>query len=164
MRFVFTIIFLFSSFAFSQEIVKVKETNLDVAIGIDQIVRLEYKLHKVKYPRSDIVSVNLDKAKQTLTFVGLKAGRVSVTVFDAAGNPKDKFIVNVTSDGKSDTVRKLRELMGDIEGLKIGIKGGNVVVEGEIVVPDKIGKVMTVVSKFPEVMLLIEYSKFYHGK
>ncbi len=159
MKFILFFILLLQ-LAYAQEKLKIKETQVDLAVGIDDPRKFDYKFStKIKMPREDILKLQVNPTKQIITFIGVKPGRVSVTVFDTLGNPRDKFIVNVTADGKSDTVRKLRELMGEIEGIKIGIKGGNVVVEGEIVVPDKIGKIMTVVSKFPDVLLLIEYSK-----
>jgi pilus assembly protein CpaC len=152
--------FFISFNLFAQERVKVRETNLNVAIGIDETIKLDYKYRtKVKLAREDLVQLILAPSKQEITFRGVKAGRVSVTIYDAAGEQRDKFIVNVTSDGNSNTVRELRELLGDIEGLKISIKGGKVIVDGEIVVPNQIGRVTTVMSKYPDVLLLIEYSK-----
>jgi pilus assembly protein CpaC len=152
--------FFISFNLFAQERVKVRETNLNVAIGIDETIKLDYKYRtKVKLAREDLVQLILAPSKQEITFRGVKAGRVSVTIYDAAGDQRDKFIVNVTSDGNSNTVRELRELLGDIEGLKISIKGGKVIVDGEIVVPNQIGRVTTVMSKYPDVLLLIEYSK-----
>lgn len=153
-------IFIMSLSLFAQERVKVRETNLNVAIGIDETIKLDYKYRtKVKLAREDLVQLILAPSKQEITFRGVKAGRVSVTIYDAAGEQRDKFIVNVTSDGNSNTVRELRELLGDIEGLKISIKGGKVIVDGEIVVPNDIGRVTTVMSKYPDVLLLIEYSR-----
>lgn len=89
----------------------------------------------------------------------MKTGKTSVTIRDAAGDIRDVFLVNVTADGNSNIVRELRELIGDIEGIQINIRGGKVIVEGEIVVPNKIGKITTVLQKYPEVLVLVEYSK-----
>ncbi len=159
MKLFFLIFSLFYHLSFAQEVVKIKETNLDVAIGIDEIVKFDYKFStKVKMPREDVLKLSINPSAQTVTVIGVKAGRVSVTVFDDVGNPRDKFIVNVTSDGNSNIVRELRELIGDIEGIKIGIKGGKVVVEGELVVPTHIGRINTVMSKYSDVLVLIEYS------
>lgn len=152
-------LFLIVQVTFAQEVVKVKETNLNVAIGIDEIVKFDYKFSsKVKMPREDVLKLSISPSAQTITFIGVKAGRVSVTVFDDVGNPRDKFIVNVTSDGNSNIVRELRELIGDVEGITIGIKGGKVVVEGELVVPTNIGRVNTVLSNYKNVLALIDYS------
>lgn len=65
----------------------------------------------------------------------------------------------MTADGNSSTVKELRELIGDVEGIEIKIKGGKVVVEGELVVPNQIGKISTILARYPDVLVLIEYSK-----
>lgn len=151
---------LLPSFAFSQQLIKVKETNLDVAIGIDEIIKLNYKFNpKVKIGKEDILNLSITPSKQEITFKGIKPGKTSVTLRDAAGDIKEKFIVTVTSDGKSNTVRELRELIGDIEGLKIGIKGDKVIVDGKIVVPDDLVRINSIMQKYPDAILLIEYAK-----
>ncbi len=153
-----TLFISFNSFGQTTE-PKVTEKQLNVAIGIDEIVKLDYKFHtKVSVGKEDLLQLILAPSKQEITFRGIKAGKTSVTIRDAVGDIRDKYIVSITSDGNSNTVRELRELIGDIEGINIGIKGGKVIVDGEIVVPSEIGRVMTVLSKYPDVVLLIEYS------
>ena len=56
-------------------------------------------------------------------------------------------------------MRELRDLLGEVEGIEIGIKGGKVVLEGAIVVPDDIGRIVTVLAAYPDVLPLIEMSK-----
>lgn len=154
---------LFLAFLISlaaQAQVKPKETALNIAIGIDEIQKLDYKFNtKVGVGNESLLQLILAPNKREITFRGVKAGKTSVTVRDGVGDIRDKFIVTVTSDGVSNIVRELRELIGEIEGISIGIKGGKVVVEGEIVVPDQIGKVTTVLQRYPDVLVLVEYSK-----
>ena len=140
---------------------KVKETAINIAIGIDESIKFEYKITKklITIGKEDILSLGLIPSKRELTFKGLKPGKTSVTIRDTTGDIRDKYIVTVTSDGNSNTVRELRELIGDIEGIDIGIRGGKVIVDGEIVVPDQIGKINTILAKYPDVLLLIEHSK-----
>ena len=156
------LIILLSSFylypVFAQE--GPKERDLNVAIGIDEVVNLDYRFNpKLDVAQKNIVQIIVSPKRQELTFRGIKAGKTSVTVRDAVtGDRKDVFLVNVTSDGMSKTVQNLRELIGDIEGLTIGIKGGKVYVEGELIVPDDIGKVSAVLEGFNDVLRLIEIS------
>ncbi len=133
---------------------------MNVAIGIDENKKLDYKYNsKVQIGNPSLIQLILAPSKQEITFRGIKAGKTSVTVRDSFGEIRDKFIVTVTSDGNSNTVREIRELIGNIEGLNISIKGGRVVVDGEIVVPDQIGKIMAVLNKYPDVLILVEYSR-----
>ena len=158
MRAILAILFLtFSFFCFSQE--EGKKQEIEVAIGIDVLKRLDYKYSpKIQIGNQSIIKLILTPAKQEIVFRGVKQGKTSVTVRDTTGEVKDVFIVTVTSDGSSNTVRELRELIGEVEGIEVGIKGGKVVVEGEIVVPGVIGKINTVLAGYPDVLKLIELS------
>lgn len=145
------------NFSFAQD--NVRERDLSVAVGIDEIVKLQYKYNtKIQIGNQKILSLLLAPSRREITFRGKNAGKTSVTVRDAAGDIRDKFIVTVSADGTSNTVRELRELMGEVEGIDISIKGGKVVVEGMIVVPGDIGIVNTVLSQYRDVLALIELS------
>lgn len=157
MKLILLPILFLSLLCFSQE--GVKETPLEVAIGIDELVKLDYKFNtKVLIGDDSKLKLILSPSKQEITFRGIKPGKTSVTIRDGAGEIRDKYIVNVTSDGKSNVVRELRELLGDIEGLEIGIKGDKVVLEGQIVVPGDIGRIATVISTYEGILPLIEMS------
>lgn len=160
MKKILVFIFMFNlGFALAQSESEPKKTDLEVAIGIDVMKRLEYKYStKLQIGNKDVIKLILTPAKQEIVFRGVKQGKTSITVRDTAGEVRDIFIVTVTSDGSSNTVRELRELIGNVEGLEIGIKGGKVVVEGEIVVPGVIGKINTVLANYPDVIKLIELS------
>src|SRR5690606_28691571 len=137
----------------------VPERNLDVAIGIDEIIKFDYSFNtKVQIGNESLLNLVLSPSKQEITFKGVKAGKTSVTIRDQAGDIRDRFIVTITSDGNSNIVSQLRDLIGDVEGLEIGIKGGRVFVGGEIVVPSDIGRVSTVLAGYPDVLLLLELS------
>jgi len=138
----------------------VEEESLNLAIGIDESRKFDYKFNpKIQVGDQSKLKLIVSPAKQEIVFRGVKTGKTSVTIRDTSGEIKDIFLVNVTADGNSSIVRELRELIGDIEGVEINIRGGKVIVEGEIVVPNKIGKITAVLQKYPEVIVLIEYSK-----
>ncbi|MAZ48721.1 MAG: hypothetical protein CME65_09160 [Halobacteriovoraceae bacterium] len=154
----FLILFLMTS-AFAQEN-EIKKTPLDIAIGIDEVKRFDYKFNqKIQVGNEGLLKLIVVPARQEITFRGLQPGRTSVTIRDTFGDIKDVFLVNVTSDGNSNIVREIRELLGDIEGIEISIKGGKVVVGGEIVVPEQYGRITTVLSRYPDVLVLIDYSR-----
>ena len=159
MKYLFLFLLL-STNVFSQEDVKAREENLNLAIGIDEIKKFDYKYNtQIQIGNESVLKLILAPSKQEITFRGMKAGKTSVTIRDAAGDTRDKFFVDVQADGNSNIVRELRELIGNIEGIEINIKGGKVVVEGELVVPNEIGKISSVLSKYPDVLVLVEYSK-----
>jgi len=162
----FLIHFLFFNFLWAQDLVvdpnataQVVEENIEVQIGIDRIqsVNFEFPQGGVSLG-SDILSVKVDRARKELTLKGIKQGETSLTIRDSSGEIKKTYIVRVTATGKSKIVSEIRELIGDVEGLEIGIKGDKVYVGGEIVVPSDIGRVSIVLDTYPEVLRLVELS------
>ena len=135
------------------------EKELEVAMGIDVIEKVDFDYNpKMVIGADQLLKLILVPAKREIIFRGLKPGRTTVTIRDNLGDVRLRYTVVVTATGKSNTVAELRELIGDVEGLDIGIKGGKVFVGGEIVVPDDIGRVSKVLASYPEVLSIIELS------
>jgi pilus assembly protein CpaC len=137
----------------------VPNKELEVAMGIDVIEKIDFDYNtKITIGNESLLKLVLIPTKREIIFKGLKPGRTSVTIRDNVGDVRLQYTVVITASGKSNIVSELRELIGDVEGLDIGIRGGKVFVGGEIVVPDDIGKVSQVLASYPEVLALIELS------
>jgi pilus assembly protein CpaC len=133
--------------------------DIEVAMGIDVIEKLDFDFSpKVTIGNEQLLRIISVPSKKELVFKGLKPGRTNVTVRDTVGDVRLQYTVVITATGKSNIVSELRELIGDVEGLEIGIRGGKVFVGGEIVVPDDIGRVSQVLASYPDVLTLIELS------
>ena len=133
--------------------------DLEVAMGIDVIEKLDFDFStKIIIGNESLLKIIAVPSKRELIFKGLKPGRTSATIRDTVGDVRLVYTVVITATGKSNTVSELRELIGDVEGLEIGIKGGKVFVGGEIVVPDDIGRVSQVLANYNDVLTLIELS------
>lgn len=137
----------------------VTEKELEVAMGIDAIEKIDFDYNtKVTIGNESLLKLILVPQKREIIFKGLKPGRTTVLLRDNLGDVKLRYTVVITATGKSNVVSELRELIGDVEGLEIGIRGGKVFVGGEIVVPDDIGRVSKVLASYPEVLTIIELS------
>lgn len=138
---------------------EVIEKEIEVAVGIDEIQKIEFDYNtKVSIGNESLLQLILAPQKREITFKGIKPGRTSVTIRDNVGDVRLRYIVVITATGKSNTVAELRELIGDVEGLEIGIRGGKVYVGGEIVVPSDITRVNTVLEGYPDVLRIVELS------
>jgi pilus assembly protein CpaC len=158
---------IFSSMAFSQEQVErgsadgsdIKEKEVDVVLGIDKQYELDFVPHqRIEIGRSDVLDYVLIPNKKKIIFKGLKPGVVSVLIWNTVGDLGARLKVQVTSTSQSQVVSELKEFLGEIEGLEIGIKGKHVYVGGEIVVPGDIGKVNTILERYADVIQLYELS------
>ena len=137
----------------------VVEKDLEVALGIATIEKVDFDYNtKISIANDQLLKLKLYPQKREIEFNGLKPGKTTVIIRDNAGDVRLRYTVLVTATGKSNEVSELRELIGDVEGLEIGIKGGKVFVGGEIVVPEDIGRVSKVLASYPGVLTLIELS------
>jgi pilus assembly protein CpaC len=150
----------FSIFCLAQSQEKVVETReLPLVIGIDKVVELDFPFSSNMYlGDSSIVRVEPDIRRKTISFIGVKPGSTSLTIRDNLGEEKVRYILTITANDQSRMVSELRELLGGIEGLEIGIKGGKVYVGGQIVVPNDIGLIATVLESYPDVLRLVDLS------
>ena len=138
---------------------KPKKVEVEVVVGIDQVKKLDFMpSSKIQVGNESILSYVLIPEKREIVFRGLKPGTTSVMVRNERGDAKVEFKVNITATDQSRVVKELRELIGDVEGLEIGIKGNHVYIGGQLIVPGDIGKIVVVLEKYPNVMRLIELS------
>jgi pilus assembly protein CpaC len=140
---------------FSQE--PPKTQDIEVELGIDKNIKLDFTPDtKPQVGDETILTFQLIPQRREITLKGLKAGTTSLIIRDTAGEPKAEYRVKITASDQSKIVQKLKELIGDVEGLEIGVKADEVYVGGQIIVPGDIGRVVVVLEKFPNVMRLIE--------
>jgi pilus assembly protein CpaC len=152
----FLLSFLLLNFSLAQDS---PEKEIEVELGIDKIEKLDFAYStKVQIGNDSVLQLVLAPQKREMTFRGIKEGKTSVTIRNTVGDVKLRYIVNVKASANSKTVSELRDFLDEVEGIDIVIKGGKVVVEGYIVVPEDIGLVSTVLSKYPDVIRLIELS------
>lgn len=150
--------YFFCSNLFSQ-VTKPVEEEVEVVLGIDKIKKLNFIAdRKVQIGNDSILFAQLVPQKREIVFRGIKQGKTSVTVRNSFGDVKAVYVVRITANSQSKVVQELKEFLGDIEGLEIGVKGENVYVGGQIVVPKDIGKIVVILDKYQDVIRLVELS------
>ncbi len=150
--------FIISLSVFSQG---VQEKPVEVILGIDKIEKLNFAPNpQVQIGDESLLRITMIPQKREITFTGLKPGKTSVTLRNNVGDVKAKYLITITANDQSRLVKELKDFIGDVEGLEIGIKGETIYVGGEIIVPQEIGRVVKVLNqeKFGEVLFLVELS------
>ena len=133
--------------------------EIDVVVGLEKIIKLDFVPNTVvKLANESLATYQIVPSKKEVSLVGVKAGDTTLTLRDAAGDIRAKYAIKVTASDQSKVVVQLKELLTDVEGLEIGIKGDSVYVGGQIVVPSDIGKVVVILEKYPDVLRLVELS------
>lgn len=148
------------SLSFAQDIAEDQSKQVNVVLGIDFVQKLDFDPStKVQVGNETILNYQIIPQKKEITFKGLKPGDTSVIIRNTVGDIKARFLVRVTASSQSKTIQELKDFLGDVEGLEIGVKGESTVfVGGKIVVPSDIGRVVIILEKYPEVVSLVELS------
>lgn len=150
--------FCFSIFLLAQEEAE-KVIEVELPMNIEKIIKLDFVPNTiVKVAQEAFVNYQISQQKKEIMLVGVKVGETTVTLRDAAGDVKARYLVKVTSSDQTKVVGQLKDLLKDVEGLEIGIKGDKVYVGGLIIVPSDIGKVAVVLEGYPDVLRLVELS------
>lgn len=133
--------------------------EVEIVVGLEKIIKLDFVPNTiVKIANENLVTYQIVPQKREVLLTGIKAGDTTLTLRDTAGDIKARYLLKVTTSNQSQVVVQLKELLGDVEGLEIGIKGDAVYVGGQIVVPGDIGRVVVILDKYPEVLRLVELS------
>lgn len=161
--YLFTIFLLLSSFTqgHARDLPEGQEVRTEVILGVDKVKRLDFNPHtRVEIGNPQILNYRIAPQRREITLQGLNAGNTSVIVREeGTGDIRARYLVTVTATDQSRLVQELRDKIGDVEGIEIGIKGGDVYVGGHIVVPNDIGRVAVVLEPYQrDVLILVELS------
>ena len=136
--------------------------EVEVVVGLEKIIQLDFVPYTgaggVKLGNENLATLQIIPSKKQINLIGSKAGETTLNVRDSAGDIKGRFLIKVTASDQSKVVVQLKDLLNDVEGLEIGIKGDSVYVGGQIVVPSDIGRVVVILDKYPDVLRLVELS------
>ncbi len=136
--------------------------EIDVIVNLEKIIQLDFVPYTgaggVKLGNENLASLQIVPAKKQINLIGTKAGETTLNVRDSAGDIRAKYLIKVSGSDQSKVVGQLKDLLNEVEGLEIGIKGDAVYVGGQIVVPSDIGKVVVILDKYPDVLRLVELS------
>ena len=133
--------------------------RLELVVFIPKVLKFDFVPNTIiKIGNEGLVEAQVAPSKREIILNPLKPGETSLIVRDANGDVKEQYLLAITSSDQARVVGQLKELLSDVEGLEIGLKGDSVYVGGQIVVPADIGKVVVILSKYPDVLRLVELS------
>ena len=140
----------------------IKRETLNLVVGIKKIVKIDFEADFKNLLRINSVSDKLDikpvYGLNEIIFEGKKPSRTNIIIKDKDGQTRLEYSVVITETDQSKTVKELRELIGNLEGIKIEVRAGRVVVDGEIIVPKDIGRLVVALEKYQDVLVFVEPS------
>ncbi len=153
------IVVMMISVAFAVDVSEDKRVTTEVVLGIDKIIKLDFVPdRRVMVGSPSVVNYVLIPQKKEVIFKGIKSGKSSIDIRNTVGDIKARYLVTVSADDNAKVVAELKDFLGDVEGLEIGLKRGVVYVGGQLVVPGDIGRVVTILDRHKNVLRLVELS------
>jgi pilus assembly protein CpaC len=126
-----------------------------LGVGEERVIDIDFKTsvdESEKYIRvanKTIALPNLVKLgdDQQLSLSGLKAGETTIYIRSfPEGSLKLILTVKVTASNIASLAEELRSLLRDIDGIEIKISGQKIIIDGEVLVPNDYGRLLSVIT------------------
>lgn len=126
--------------------------RLDVVVGSQKVITVPYDFGDISIGNSSTANITPMRGRREILVFGTRPGINSIIIFDTRGNRRDEYEIQVLSENLERTMKNIRNLLGDIEGLKYRIIGDKIVIEGEVFLEDEIRRVTAVAEKNPNII------------
>ncbi len=125
-----------------------KFINLTVGLTFDEKVPFVPANPVFKGDFKKITKLSLSSKLKTLRFEPTREGIGTLTILDSRGRVVQEYVITVKRSGLENVAREIKNLLGEIEGISIKIINNKVVVDGEILLPRDMNRIMSVVSQY----------------
>ncbi|MCB0326641.1 MAG: pilus assembly protein N-terminal domain-containing protein [Bdellovibrionales bacterium] len=102
----------------------------------------------------NIVNFRADRKKKRITLFPKSSGSTTLIVFDQKGQEKEVVNLTVYSTDPEKLLKDVQQLLVDIEGINIKRVGQKVVIDGEVVLPDDMGRIRKVSASTDQIINL----------
>ncbi|UCD84721.1 MAG: pilus assembly protein N-terminal domain-containing protein [Deltaproteobacteria bacterium] len=96
-------------------------------------------------------------ARRQIMITGISKGVTNVTIWKGDGR-KDSLLVRVLTEDPFLIARDVKEILGELEGIKIRVVGDLVILDGEIFTDRDYERIKTVTQMFPQVTNFVQKS------
>ncbi|MBI4042578.1 MAG: pilus assembly protein N-terminal domain-containing protein [Deltaproteobacteria bacterium] len=122
--------------------------SLTLVSGVTHTIHLSFLPGIVSVGDSSVCDYVVLPEQRQLQLVPKKTGNTNIVVRDRSGKERVKQVIFVTKSDLAKIVNELKSLLGQIEGIEIKIVGNRVVIDGELLLPADVSRVVAVVSQY----------------
>lgn len=125
-----------------------KERSLTLSIGVSRVIEFQFDPVSIAVGDPSLFDINRnfgDNARK-IRLVPKNSGYTDMTIYDGDKKPRITYLVRVTREDIGQVVAQLEELVGDIEGIKIKTVGGTIIIDGDILLPKDMIRIIRVVE------------------
>ncbi len=126
-----------------------KEKPLTVSLGVSKVLEFDFEIGPIYLTDDKLLRYRRVKENgkdRKLLIVPQSPGFTDMTVHDSNFVPRIKYMVRVAREDMGEVINQLQSLLGDVEGLKIHALGGTVILDGDILLPKDMIRIMRVVE------------------
>jgi len=125
------------------------QKSLEVGIGVSKTLEFDFEVGPI-YLTEDILDYQriYDEKGRVfkLRMIAKNPGSTDMVINDVNKKPRIRYMVTVTREDIGQVTKQLKTLLGDIEGLKISSVGGTIILDGDILLPKDMIRIMRVVD------------------
>lgn len=129
-----------------------RQKFISLFIGIEYQEKLPYIPPNAKF-KGDYKKVTrllIDRETNTLLFQATKEGIATLTIHDKKDQKLYEFRIDVRKSNLTKVAQEIRALLNDIEGITIKIINNRVVVDGQVLLPRDMNRIISVVAQYGE--------------
>ncbi|MEZ4704639.1 MAG: pilus assembly protein N-terminal domain-containing protein [Bdellovibrionota bacterium] len=125
-----------------------------LVINNPKVRRVDYAIGNITVGDPNIVNFRADRAKRRITLFPKSPGTTTLIVFDQKNEQREVVNLTVYSTDPDKLLSDVQQLLVDIEGISIKRVGQKVVIDGEVVLPDDMGRIRKVSASTDQIINL----------
>jgi|GEM_PF-515878 len=133
--------------------VEIETRRMNIAVGSSEILEFPFEIGPIVVSEKglfDFQRISEDGKITKLRLRGESPGNTDMILHDTEKNPRIKYQLRVTREDVSEIMGQLTELLGDIEGLKVKQVGGTIILDGDILLPKDMLRIIRTVDALKE--------------
>lgn len=127
-----------------------RQRTLPLYIGIEHQEHLPYLPLDAKFKGDfkKITKISINREQNILLFQATQEGTATVSVHDGKDHKLYEFRLTVYKSNLTKVAQEIRALLSDIEGIAIKVINNRVVVDGQVLLPRDMNRIISVVSQY----------------
>jgi pilus assembly protein CpaC len=127
-----------------------RQKMVPLYIGIEHQEKLPYLPPNANFKGDykKVTKVSINRETSTLLFQAIGEGVATLTIHDSTGRLIYDFRLDVKKSNLTKVANEMRALLNDIEGISIKIVNNRVVVDGQVLLPRDLSRIISVVSQY----------------
>jgi pilus assembly protein CpaC len=120
----------------------------DVVAGSIDIIDLDFDIREVVPGDPKLLQVQRTPGENQLRITLLKPGSTNILIYDRSGKLRKQYKYVITANDLSLKVAQMRNLLDNVEGITVSVVGDKIIIDGELVVPRDLDRIMNVTDAF----------------